>query len=152
MPRTWRLLLRFEAYGVPVSQGNHRIRPGRGGGRGKIYESTKGHAVWRSTIRQWADLARKQFKIDKCNNPIKADYHFFLPCTAKSHVPGEYVKVRPDLSKLVRAVEDSISDVGIWVDDGRVAVSSETKRYCMEGQEPGVRVELFEWVEKSAQD
>ena len=135
---------------MPVSQGNHRVRMGRGGGRAKIYESTKGHAAWRSTVQQWANLARSRFKIEASNRPIKADYHFFLPCTKGTHVPGAYAKTKPDLSKLVRAVEDSISDAGIWVDDGRVVVSSETKRYCRKGQEPGVEVELFEWIESDA--
>lgn len=48
---------------------------------------------------------------------------------------------RPDVDKLMRAVMDALTPT-LWEDDCQVYDARATKRYCEEGEEPGVRVSV----------
>jgi hypothetical protein len=54
-----------------------------------------------------------------------------------------YPSVTPDLSKLVRAVEDALTDAGVWRDDALVVRYHELeKRYAAVGEGPGVLISI----------
>ena len=58
---------------------------------------------------------------------------------------SQWVGNAPDLDKLIRAVMDAITDSGVWwFDDGQVAQLSASKKYCSEGEVPGVTVAIME--------
>lgn len=51
--------------------------------------------------------------------------------------------VTPDLSKLVRAVEDALTDAGVWRDDALVVRYHElAKVYAAAGDQPGVLISI----------
>jgi len=114
--------------GEPVAQGNHSI------GRGRIYETTKGHKLWRDTVK----LAAEQLAhgIAPMSGAIMAHMKFLIERPA-SHTKqdGKLRKgkpmrplSRPDLSKLIRCAEDAITDGGIWCDDSRVVEYCKTRK------------------------
>jgi len=50
---------------------------------------------------------------------------------------------KPDLSKLIRAVEDSLTDAGAWTDDSiAVGYGNTIKRYCDQGEPEGVELAI----------
>jgi Holliday junction resolvase RusA-like endonuclease len=70
----------------------------------------------------------------------------------KSHYTGtgrlkkttpEMQTYKPDLSKLVRAVEDSLTDAKIWTDDSIEIGLMASAEWAARGVEPGVRVEVW---------
>jgi Holliday junction resolvase RusA-like endonuclease len=66
----------------------------------------------------------------------------FLIARPKS-VRRPYPNVKPDLSKLVRAVEDALTDAKVWRDDALVVRYHELdKRYAAAGEQPGVLVSI----------
>lgn len=58
-----------------------------------------------------------------------------------------YVTCAPDTSKLIRAVEDSLTDAGVWTDDSRVVGYAgfpvTCKRYANPGEGPGVWLRVW---------
>lgn len=64
-----------------------------------------------------------------------------LPSAPIAHV------VKPDLSKLIRAVEDSLTDAGVWIDDSQVVRTASSKDYadhCPPGAHITVRTRLLD--------
>lgn len=47
-----------------------------------------------------------------------------------------------DLDKLVRAINDSLTDAGVWVDDAQVVEIHAIKRFADPPSEPGVTIRL----------
>ena len=58
----------------------------------------------------------------------------------KDSAPELYHAQMPDLDKLIRSVNDSLTDAGVWEDDGQVAVMRVAKRWCSNGDVPGVEI------------
>jgi Holliday junction resolvase RusA-like endonuclease len=81
-----------------------------------MVESSKRVAPWREAVKAAAEGAGPCL-----DGPLAVAMIFTLPRpkTAKKAytVPDKY----PDLSKLVRATEDAITDIGLWADDARIA-------------------------------
>jgi len=48
---------------------------------------------------------------------------------------------RPDLTKLIRSVEDALTGI-LWRDDAQVISQVALKRYAMPDETPGVRVRV----------
>ena len=48
--------------------------------------------------------------------------------------------VKPDLDKLIRAMNDSLTDARVWGDDGQVTTISARKIY---GPTPGAQVSVY---------
>jgi len=126
--------IRFIVPGVPVSQGNHRYDPRRH----RLYESTKGHSQWRKAVTLYAAQARSRLLDGQMMiGPLHGHFEFVFP------IPANYLKkngefragypntkiTKPDLSKLVRAVEDSITDSGLWEDDSQLVAISAHKMF-----------------------
>lgn len=58
----------------------------------------------------------------------------------KSSAPRFYEKTTmPDLTKIVRAVEDALTSV-VWKDDSIVVQQATLKRYCRGDEKPGVYI------------
>ena len=55
-----------------------------------------------------------------------------------------FVTSTPDLDKLVRAVQDGITDAGLWRDDSQVVNLQAQKRY---GEQAGVTVTVYSYAE-----
>ena len=138
------LTITVQGAGDPVGQGNHRRNQW-----GATYETTKGHAAWRNAVGLMARTALRGRAPITGPVRLSAEFRFARPPShlkksggLKKGKPRAKVSA-PDLSKLVRCIEDALTDAGVWEDDSRVvAYGSVTKRYCFPGEE-GVTI----WVE-----
>jgi Holliday junction resolvase RusA-like endonuclease len=123
----------FTAHGIPAPQGSKRHV-----GRGIIVESSDRLKPWRDTVKHAAiEAMGNRPMIDEA---VYVSMTFFLPRpkTSKRRHPT----TRPDLSKLVRAVEDAITDARVWRDDSLVIGLDVWKAYEDECCRPGVSVSI----------
>lgn len=137
--------IEFFVPGLPAPQGSKRIVPGGGrtGGRPILIESNDAaKRQWRTTVsieaRRVALELRARGRVLPLAGPIVLGVRFFLPRPA-SAARRAYPHTKPDLSKLLRALEDSLTGVLI-VDDARIVQASVAKEFG----EPGAWVWLGE--------
>lgn len=108
-------MINFIVEGRPSPQGSKS--PGRGG---RFYEASKHLPAWRLAVKTAASLARLKHELgEPISQPVCLEVVFFIERPAKTKWP-RYPAGTPDLSKLIRAVEDSITQAGIWADDALV--------------------------------
>ena len=95
-------------------------------GRGILIEASKRTKPWRAIVLQ----AAMEVHAEKLIGPVTLDIDFTLP-KPKSAPKRKRIwpDRKPDCSKLVRAVEDSLTDAGIWEDDSRVVSLIARKLY-----------------------
>lgn len=95
---------------------------------------------WRSAVARHAQSARKMIGLELFTGPVELDVEFVLP-----RPDGHYTKASgrlrksapafpalPDLSKLVRAVEDALTETA-YADDRQVVQINARKRYAVRG-------------------
>lgn len=111
------LVAEFTAIGQPRPQGSKRAFVVNG--RAVMTESNKaGHKDWRATVSQAAlDAMAGRPPVD---GPLAVTVTFALP-RPKSHPKGRrtWPVTRPDVDKLVRAVNDSCTHI-VWKDDSQI--------------------------------
>lgn len=61
----------------------------------------------------------------------------------KSSAPRYHSK-KPDRDNLDKAVLDAMTQAGVWRDDARAARGLLEKRYCNDGELPGVTIQMRE--------
>lgn len=121
-------LLTITVYGTPAPQGSKRHVGG-----GRMIEMSKRVKPWREAVKYAAldalDGHAAAFPVD---GPIEASMVFTVRDKPASRPAWWPVGVRwarglwwppasvPDLSKLLRATEDALTDAGVWKDDARV--------------------------------
>lgn len=135
--------LSFFIAGLPVPQGNHRTSKRTG----KVYETTKGHAEWRDTVATEAMIVKA--RRGTIAHPVAATLEFYLlrpkRCPTMRAVPS----VKPDLSKLVRCVEDGLVAGQLLADDALIVDCTARKRYAIPASQPcGCRVTLTDFTEE----
>jgi len=132
--------LSFTVPGVPIPQGSKRL--GRHGTRFVVLDDNDAKLrPWRRAVALVARQAARRTDTCPWDGPVLLALTFVMPrpkTAAKRLLPH----VKPDLSKLIRAVEDSLTEGGVWTDDSRVVAISATKRYACELIPVGVHVEV----------
>ena len=143
----------FWVAGDPVGQGSKTIvtRNGRPrlvesanmGGRNRL-------TTWRARVQYAAAQVRFRMREPALGPMIlsaqfsieRPDGHWSSRGWLRKGKPIAHIS-KPDLSKLVRAVEDSISDAGIWRDDCQVVgYYGVTKRWAPVSEEAGVQIKI----------
>lgn len=111
-------------YGTPGPQGSKRFVGTSKSGRGILIESSPKVKIWREAVK-WAAL--EQARGVKFTGPISLVITFTVvkPQKPKYKLPA----TKPDLSKLLRATEDALTDIGIWEDDARIVHTEMWKVY-----------------------
>lgn len=133
----------------PVQQGSKKaiaVTRKVGGQRvptGKInmLEMGKGHADWRHLVEveAKAEMARTEGFV-MMDGPLVLSGCFYMPRPAShSKTVLSYPMSTPDLSKLIRAVEDSLTTAGVWKDDARVVSIIMDERYAIPMTLPKLR-------------
>lgn len=51
---------------------------------------------------------------------------------------------KPDIDNLVKAVQDELTQLSVWRDDSQLVQLTARKLYCLDGQKPGLLIELRE--------
>jgi Holliday junction resolvase RusA-like endonuclease len=130
-------LITFAVNGVPKPQGSKTIRSI--GGRSWLTEASPEVYKWRDTVRETAKRVFILNGLQKpLDEPVEIEITFYLP--KPKTVDRQQPAVKPDLDKLIRAVNDSIQGI-LVVDDSRVCRIVADKRYAKLG-EPGVIITI----------
>ena len=120
--------LSFSVIGLPAPQGSKRHV-----GRGIMIESSKAVKPWREAVKTAARAAMAEAGATAPAVPgaVYMLIHFYLPCPKKyAKNPNARPQTKPDLSKLIRATEDALTDAGAWEDDARVVDLIVSKWYA----------------------
>lgn len=100
----------FFAVGTPAAQGSKRHV-----GNGVMVESSKALRPWRDTVTSAA------YGAGPClQGPVAVWMVFTLPRPKSARKLDVCPWKKPDVGKLARAVEDSITAAGLWSDDAQV--------------------------------
>jgi Holliday junction resolvase RusA-like endonuclease len=147
-PEPGRPPLTIVVYGRPAPQGSKSPKGRTRTGRVILVESSKYVRPWRELVHAAAVVARAGRP--PLEGPLVARMVFTVakPKSAPKR-RRTYPATIPDLSKLARAVEDALTDAGLWRDDGQVVGYSRLwKSYPNEDPEaleaPGVRITVEE--------
>jgi Holliday junction resolvase RusA-like endonuclease len=128
--------------GTPAPQGSKRFMRHSGTGKPIGLEDNPRTRDWRTVVASEAQFMAARLRetdpdFAPLDGPLFAALVFWLPKPASAPKRRRYPDVKPDLSKLLRAVEDSLTGVLIR-DDARIVRASVAKGYG----EPGALIEL----------
>ncbi len=107
-----------------------------------MIESARGLNFWR---RRVADSCLQARVLCAASGPLKLVLRFRLPRPKSAPKRGNGLDLaakRPDLSKLVRAVEGAVTGV-LYRDDSQIVQIDAEKSVGREGKVPGVKVEVW---------
>lgn len=133
--------------GIPVGQGN-------------ITTYARGHSVHGNakTLKPWRNTVALAAEVAMANNPGPRPYPLTGPAalyvcfTVRKPVSAPkrrriYPITRPDLSHLLRAVEDALTAAGVWRDDSQVVDERAVKAYPGEHPDalpvPGALIRIY---------
>lgn len=117
----------IEVFGIPAPQGSKSFKGLRGGKPVLVESSEKTLRPWRNAVRDAAAIHRAVLDLTPFDGPLRLFVAFTFP--RPKTVSRKHPDTPPDLSKLIRAVEDSLTDAGAWADDARVCEIWAAKLY-----------------------
>lgn len=148
-------MIEFFVPGIPASAGSKTGFPVKNKKTGKIKvimaPASKKQKPWMAKV---ASIASESYLGKLLYGPIdlRVIFYFHRPKShfgtgknsgkLKSNAPI-YVTKKPDLTKLVRAVEDALTGI-IWKDDSQVVMQSTGKFFC---DKPGAKIIIKELTE-----
>lgn len=123
--------LTIEVFGTPKTQGSARafVR----GGRAIVTSDNAGLRPWRDTVLLAArDAMAGRQDWTRTPAPIFLTVTFWMPRPKSAPKTRDILPVKgDDLDKLVRAIGDSLTNAGVWVDDSQVVDLRTLKRYVV---------------------
>lgn len=129
IPGAYRPVLDVFVPGRPAPQGSKRHV-----GNGIMIESSKALPAWREAVR-WT-TAQAWNRQPPITGAVLLTLEFVLPRPLST--PPAIKK--PDASKLIRAVEDALTDAGVWRDDSLVVDLRARKRIAELDEPAGCRI------------
>lgn len=144
-------MITFFIPGKPVPQGSKRWLPG-----GRMIEANTNLRPWRQAVtivtREAMSKSTTTFPYDEplmlvCEFSFtRPKGHYGTGKNAGKVKPSApvFVTSTPDLDKLVRSIQDGITDAGLWRDDSQVVNLQAQKRY---GEQAGVTVTVYSYAE-----
>jgi Holliday junction resolvase RusA-like endonuclease len=133
--------LEFDVAGRPAPQGSKRYIGGSAKQGGRFIEASKYLPAWRKALMEAALQAMEEQDWVRTSGPVEVEVTFFLerPATISREKRPWPIKP-PDLDKLVRSL-DSLTDAGVWDDDGQIVQLTAWKCYA-DTREPGAHVKV----------
>lgn len=134
--------IRFTVFGVAQPAGSKRgfvIN-----GRAVLTDANPKSRTWKSEVK---DAARAAYSGPPLNGPLGLAVEIYRPYlkahlrkdgTVKPNAP-KWCITKPDATKLLRGIEDAITDAGLWRDDAQVAMQTVTRSY---GDPPRVEITI----------
>lgn len=121
--------------GTPAPQGSKRHV-----GKGVMVESSKKVKPWREAVKWAAICAMEPAPGNPLDSPLIVEFCFTLarPKSAPKH--RIHPDRMPDLSKLIRATEDALTDAGVWTDDARLVAYHQPRKVYVGSGDPDALV------------
>ena len=145
-------VIKFFVVGIPKPAGSKRVFVNKKTMRAIVTDdSGQAGTDWRGDVKA---VALRVMDTPPIAGPVYLDLEFRFP-RPQSHISktkaGKRLKAsapyfhtnKPDTTKLIRGVEDSLTGI-VWRDDSQVVTQSAHKRYCNLDEQPGVYVEIQE--------
>lgn len=140
----------FRIHGIPVAQGSKIAGVSKSGHAFMRESSAKKLRPWRQDVAAQALLAMEGREL--MVGPVSVIVTFLFPRPKAHYRTGRHAAnlrddapdwhaSKPDLSKLVRALEDALTGV-VFRDDAQVASMVVGKRYCRADEQPGAMVNV----------
>lgn len=107
--------LTFTVYGDPVPQGSMRWL----GARGMVAANKPQLDGWRESVRAAAHAAMPEHW-QPLDGPVAVALNFAMRPPKSRPRWRHWPDSRPDLDKLIRAVLDACTSIGVWCDDAQV--------------------------------
>lgn len=124
---TGNLVFYITVDGVPGPQGSKRHV-----GNGRMVESSKKVVPWRKAVAKAATASMPK-DWETLDGPLYVEIDFHLPRPKSAPKTIDIPAIRyPDVSKLVRATEDALTQCGVWADDARIVRELTSKRYAVD--------------------
>ena len=129
-------MLEIRISGTPIPQGSKTAGITKAG-RPFMREANPRLRDWREAVRieAWRQANGQHF-----DEPVELAIWYYLP--RPKSVTRLEPSVKPDGSKLQRAIEDSLVDAGILADDALIVAWSGRKLYEDELQPPGIVIHI----------
>lgn len=124
--------LTFRVEGTPIPQGSKTM------GRYGFYEANKRLPAWRKAVTAAASEAMAGRDPWPPHVPLVLSATFLF--ARGKTVSRIWMTTKPDLSKLVRALEDGMTDAGVWSDDCQVVRYGRLEKWYADTGRPGVEV------------
>ncbi|MCW1921300.1 RusA family crossover junction endodeoxyribonuclease [Luteolibacter arcticus] len=151
---TQRLIHDIRAVGEPKGQPRPRafIKKGKGGTqRASVYEAGTAEN-WKSCVAN----ACESLEGAGLAVPLMVSLTFYFPRPkfhfgTKGNVLTRWVASlfakKPDVDNAAKAVLDTLTGIGVWVDDAIVTDQITRKRFAAPGTAPGCRIQIYELTE-----
>lgn len=157
--------IEFTAYGVPGPQGSKSMMRHKQSSKMIMLESSKKVKPWRAAVQDAAGLAALNIEVASNSRwvpiagPVLLRVVFTLERPKSHYRTGKSAHLLSasaprypvghstgDLSKLVRATEDALTDARIWADDSLVVATMSTKVYTGD-EHPRALTEQGAWIQ-----
>lgn len=134
--------LEFSVTGRPAPQGSKRYIGGSAKQGGRFIEASKFLAPWRKLVTEHAIYALCESSWPKATGPVELEVTFYLerPATVSKATRPWPIKP-PDTDKLLRGVNDALTDAEVWDDDSQVVKVTAWKCYA-DTREPGCVIKV----------
>ena len=148
--------IQFFVAGIPATAGSKRAFVNRVTGKAHLVDDCKQGPPWRIQVQEaarkafWA-LSEWKENVTLLDEPIElmVTFHFLRPRNhyrtgknadlLRATAPGVWQAKKPDLTKLLRAIEDALTGVA-WRDDALIVRQTAMKIY---GPRPGADVVMM---------
>lgn len=142
-------MIKIVVPGIPKPAGSKRVVTNRSTGKAYVIDACDKSRDWKTSVAQ---VARDTYKSEPFLGPIRLEIEFIYP-RPKSHYRSNGIlktnaphwkSTKPDLTKLVRAVEDALTGI-IWIDDAQVVLTIAEKHYPSLTQCPCTLITINQW-------
>ena len=151
-------MIEFFVPGIPKPGGSKRAVPNWKTGKVNVFDDCNGNLAWRNDVQsQYIRNGRKNFG----KSVIVLGLYFFFQRPKGHFGTGRnssslrkgapvYHLQKPDITKLVRAVEDALTGVA-WTDDCQVFKQMAQKSWCDDDHRiPGVFIKIHGFIDDDA--
>lgn len=128
--------------GVPIPQGSKTAGVARNG-KAYVRDANKRLKPWRAELTTAIEQHRMLTDTAPVATACVVQYEFLMPRPASAR--RKYMTVKPDLDKLIRAVNDAAVEAQLLADDALVISLNTNKRYAVPelDETPGVHIQVW---------
>ena len=131
-------MVTFAVPGIPIRQGSKQAFTN--GSKTWLVEANKAVYPWREKVAHSAQIAMDLHKLAAFDGAVGLEIEFIMP--KPKTVTRQLPTAKPDLDKLIRAINDAITGI-CFTDDARVVRITAGKYYARFG-EPGAIITVTE--------